>query len=159
MDQLEFRRVVGHFTTGVTVVASRTSDGDPCGLTANAVASVSLRPLLVLVCLDRHASSHGCILERGAFSINVLEEGDGWVADQFSDPVPEPGEKFEGIGHREETTGSPILDRALAWLDCRIWETMEAGDHTIVVGEVAAGDARPGSPLVFYRGRYEGLGE
>ena len=147
-----FRTVMGHFTTGVTVVTSRGPDGSPCGLTANSVASVSLDPLLVLVCLDRSAASHGCIIEGGAFAVSILSSEDEPLARRFSEG--ERADRFDGIELLDATTGSPILGRALAWLDCRVSEVYEAGDHSIVVGEVVACDARAGEPLVFFRGRY-----
>ena len=151
-EQRRFRRVMGSFPTGVTVVTSRGPDASPCGMTANSVASVSLDPLLVLVCLDRAASSHGCIIEGGAFAISVLSHEDEDLARRFA--KGRWRERFKGIDLREEVTGSPILARSLAWVDCRVKEVHEGGDHSIVVGEVVACDAREGEPLVFFRGGY-----
>jgi flavin reductase (DIM6/NTAB) family NADH-FMN oxidoreductase RutF len=143
---------MGHFPTGVTVVTSRSPDASPCGLTANSVASVSLDPLLVLVCLDRDASSHGCITDGGAFAISVLSADDEDLARRFAKGGWR--DRFKGVDLREAVTGSPILSRALAWMDCRVTEVHEAGDHSIVVGEVVASDARDGNPLLFFRGKY-----
>ena len=151
-DERHFRTVIGHFATGVTVVTSRRADGRPCGLTANSVASVSLDPLLVLVCLDRAAVSHGCIIEGGAFAVSILSSGDEAIARRFAEGERE--DRFEGVAWHEAVTGSPVLERALAWVDCRVTEVHEGGDHSIVVGEVVACDARGGEPLVFYRGEY-----
>jgi 3-hydroxy-9,10-secoandrosta-1,3,5(10)-triene-9,17-dione monooxygenase reductase component len=151
-EQKHFRKVMGNFPTGVTVVTSRSPDASPCGLTANSVASVSLHPLLVLVCVDRAASSHGCITEGGAFAISVLSSDDEDLARRFSEGRWK--DRFRGIELREAVTGSPILARALAWMDCRVTEVYEAGDHSILVGEVVACDARDGEPLVFFRGKY-----
>ena len=143
---------MGHFPTGVTVVTSRSPDASPCGLTANSVASVSLVPLLVLVCLDRDASSHGCITDGGAFAISVLSADDEDLARRFAKGGWR--DRFRGVDLREAVTGSPILSRALAWMDCRVTEVYQAGDHSIVVGEVVASDARDGNPLLFFRGKY-----
>ncbi len=143
---------MGHFTTGVAVVTASRPGGGPCGLTANSVASVSLRPLLVLVCVDRRAHSHDAVVESGAFGISILAAGDEWLARRFS--VGRREERFEGVSHRSEVTGSPILDDALAWLDCRVHEVHDGGDHPIVVGEVVACGAREGPPLAFFRGEY-----
>jgi flavin reductase (DIM6/NTAB) family NADH-FMN oxidoreductase RutF len=151
-DQKHFRSVMGNFPTGVTIVTSRSPDASPCGLTANSVASVSLHPMLVLVCVDRAASSHGCITEGGAFAISVLSSADEEIARRFSQGRAK--DRFKGIDLVEAVTGSPILARALAWMDCRVTEVYEAGDHSILVGEVVACDARDGEPLVFFRGRY-----
>lgn len=154
-DELQFRHVMAHFATGVTVVTSRTPDGRPCGLTANSVASVSLEPLLVLVCVDREAASHACIIEGGAFAVSILDHRHEQIARRFS--AGERTGRFEELSLRVETTGSPVLNDALAWLDCRVQNVHQAGDHSIVVGEVVACDAREGDPLVFYRGEYRGM--
>lgn len=152
LDERTFRDVVGHFTTGVTLVTSRRPDGRPCGLTANSLASVSLRPLLVLVCLSRSAVSHGCVIEGGAFAVSILGSDDRELADRFA--RGERDERFDDGTWRTESTGSPVLERALAWLDCRVRDVHDGGDHSIVVGEVVACGAGSGAPLVFYRGEY-----
>jgi flavin reductase (DIM6/NTAB) family NADH-FMN oxidoreductase RutF len=151
-DELRFRRVMGNFTTGVAVVTSRGPDGRPCGLTANSVASVSLDPLLVLVCVDREAASHACIVDGGAFALSILEVRHELLARRFSEEAS--AARFEELDYRTEVTGSPVLADALAWLDCRVIDVHDAGDHSIVVGEVLACDARAGDPLVFFRGEY-----
>ena len=109
-DELHFRQVMANCPTGVTVVTSRTPDGRPCGLTANSLASVSLKPLPVLVCVDREAASHTCIIEGGSFAVSVLER----LA------------RFEDLDYRTEATDSPVLHDALAWLDCRVTAVYEA---------------------------------
>jgi flavin reductase (DIM6/NTAB) family NADH-FMN oxidoreductase RutF len=149
IDPSEFRRIMGHFVTGVTVVASRTPTGEPCGLTANAVTSVSLDPPLVLVCIDRGADSHDCIREAGFFSVNILDADQERYGRRFASWDMDV--KFAGIRYRSEATGAPVLEDALAWVDCRVWATYPGGDHTIFVGEVVAGDAREGTPLLYYR--------
>ncbi|CAN5388864.1 flavin reductase family protein [soil metagenome] len=153
MEPSEFRRVMGHFPTGVAVVTGRRADGTPCGLTVNAFCSVSLDPALVLVCIEHNSMSHGCIMDTGAFVVNVLEQtrGEG-LARRFS--TWGVGDKFHGIAYREESSGAPVLEDALAWIDCRVWNSYPGGDHTIFVGEVTAADAREGTPLVYYRGGY-----
>jgi 3-hydroxy-9,10-secoandrosta-1,3,5(10)-triene-9,17-dione monooxygenase reductase component len=151
-EQLQFRRVMGHFPTGVTIVTSRRGNGDPCGLTANAVASVSLDPLLVLVCVDRASVTHGCITQGGSFAISILSSEDKELARRFAHS--DRAGRFEGVDLSQSSTGSPILARALAWMDCRVREVHEAGDHSIMVGQVLSCDARDGEPLVFFRGEF-----
>ena len=151
-DELRFRQVMGHFATGVAVVTSRTPDGRPCGMTANSLASVSLRPLLLLVCVNRAAASHACIVDGGAFAVSILEHGQQSLASRFAGT--DRSTRFDELAHRIEVTGSPILDGVLAWLDCRVQDVHESGDHSIVVGEVVACDAHAGEPLVFFRGAY-----
>ena len=153
IDASEFRRVMGHFPTGVVVVTSRRLDGEPCGLTVNAFCSVSLNPRLVLVCVERDADSHDCIRDSGIFAISVLDEKGGeLLSRRFA--ADDVAEKFEGVAYREEWTGAPVLDSAIAWLDCRVREVIEAGDHTMFLGEVITADAGEGRPLVYYRGGY-----
>ncbi|MGQ0561709.1 MAG: flavin reductase family protein [Gemmatimonadota bacterium] len=152
LDASEFRRILGHWGSGVAVVATRKRGDRLCGLTVNAFASVSLDPPLVLVCVERNADSHDCIRAAGFFSVNVLSSDQERVARRFANW--EVDTKFEGLGFRIEATGAPILDDALAWVDCRIWAEYEGGDHTIFIGEVVAGDAREDAPLLFYRGGY-----
>lgn len=152
LDTAEFRRVIGHFATGVAVVTSAAPAGVACGLTASAVASVSLEPHLVLVCVERTADTHGAIERSESFAINVLAEDGEALAHRFAMYPSE--EKFEGVAYREEVTGAPVLEASLAWLDCELRHSHDGGDHTIYVGEVKAGDARDGTPLLHFRGGY-----
>lgn len=155
IDTSEFRRVIGHFASGVTVVTTRRPDGRPCGLTASAVASLSLQPTLLLVCVDKTADTHDCIDATGSFAVNVLAEGKGeTLARRFSAADANPAEKFTGIAFRYELTGAPVLDDALAWLDCALRGRIDGGDHTVFMGEVMAADAAEGTPLLYYRGGY-----
>jgi flavin reductase (DIM6/NTAB) family NADH-FMN oxidoreductase RutF len=152
MEAAEFRRVLGHWATGVSVVTGRRADGQPCGLTVNSFCSVSLDPPLVLVCVERTAASHLCLEESGVFAVNVLAGTRERTARRFAS-WDQPN-KFEGVAYRRESTGAPVLEEALAWVDCRIWRAHEAGDHTVFIGEVVAGDALEGAPLLYYRGGY-----
>lgn len=152
IDSSEFRRILGHWVTGVAVVASRTSEDEPCGFTANAFSALSLEPPLVLVCADWAGNSHGCIREAGVFSVNVLESGSERLARHFA--RTDLAGKFEGVAWSEAVTGAPVLEDALAWVDCRVHGEYPGGDHTIFIGEVVAAGAVEGEPLIFYRGGY-----
>ncbi|HEX7242967.1 MAG TPA: flavin reductase family protein [Longimicrobiaceae bacterium] len=153
IDPFEFRRVMGHFATGVTVVTTLREGGEPCGLTASAVCSVSIDPTMVLVCVERGADTHDCIGSTGAFAVNVLqEEGGETLSRRFA--TSDVADKFRGVAFREERTGVPVLEDALAWLECRVVEALPGGDHTVFMGEVVAADAREGTPLLYYRGGY-----
>lgn len=153
IEPFELRRLMGHFVTGVVVVGSiRPGDESPCGLTANSLASVSLEPPLVLVCVDRNSDSHDCIRDSGFFSINILGADQERISRRFASWELE--DKFTGVDYRTEVTGAPILTKSLAWLDCRLWANYDGGDHTIFVGEVVAGDAVDEAPLLYYRGGY-----
>lgn len=144
---------MGHFVSGVVVVGTNDpGTGRPCGLTASAVASVSLEPPLVLVCVDRGADSHDCIRESGYFSLNILAADQERVSRRFASWDLE--EKFAGVDFWKGESGAPILAESLAWLDCKLWASYPGGDHTIFVGEVLAGDAVDSAPLLYYRGGY-----
>lgn len=153
MDTSEFRRVMGHFPTGVTIVTTRLGNGGACGLTVNAFCSVSLDPPLVLVCVERDADSHACITDTGFFAVNILgsEKGET-LSRRFA--TFGVADKFEGVAFREVVTGAPVLEVAVAWVDCQLVRAVPGGDHTIFLGEVVAADAVDGSPLVYYRGGY-----
>ena len=152
IETSEFRRILGHWVSGVAVVAARTPSGQLCGLTANAVTSVSLQPPLLLACIDLAADSHDGIRDAGAFSVNILASDQERLARRFA--AWDIDAKFEGVAHSPGVTGAPILDDALAWVECRIREVHAGGDHSIFIGEVVAGDAREGVPLLYYRGGY-----
>jgi flavin reductase (DIM6/NTAB) family NADH-FMN oxidoreductase RutF len=151
IDPSEFRRILGHWVTGVAVVASDTEEGGPCGFTANAFTSLSLEPPLVLVCVDRAANSLDGIRRTGRFTVNVLGSGDERLARHFA---TDAADKFEGVAWTTAVTGAPVLADALAWVDCRVTIEVPGGDHVIFIGEVVGGDADEGEPLIFYRGGY-----
>jgi 3-hydroxy-9,10-secoandrosta-1,3,5(10)-triene-9,17-dione monooxygenase reductase component len=158
IDPEEFRRVMGHFPAGVAVVTTVRPQGGPAGLTASAVCSVSLRPTLVLACVDLGSESHRHIEQSGVFAINVLGEAEGAeLARRFS-RAGAAELKFQGVRHHPEQTGAPVLDDALAWLDCRVQQSHPAGDHSIFVGQVEAAGAREGAPLLYFRGRFGRFG-
>ncbi len=152
----EFRETFGHFATGVAVITAAAPAGTG-GMTANAVCSLSLDPLLVLVCFENEARTLPLVREAGRFGVSVLRAGQDALARRFASKLPE-GEKLEGVAHRMEA-GAPVLADALAWTVCDLREVAPGGDHTIVIGEVAAlGAGDPGAgPLIWHRGRYVGL--
>jgi flavin reductase (DIM6/NTAB) family NADH-FMN oxidoreductase RutF len=152
MDSAEFRRILGHWASGVGIVTTTMSDGRPCGLTASSFASLSLDPFLVLVCVEKNADTHDCIRAAGAFAVSILAQDAERIARRFA--AWEVDRKFDGLAYHPEVTGSPVLDEAIGWVDCRVHAEYEGGDHTIFVGEVVAGNAIEGSPLLYYRGGY-----
>jgi flavin reductase (DIM6/NTAB) family NADH-FMN oxidoreductase RutF len=152
MDSAEFRRILGHWASSVAIVTTRTPEGRPCGLTVNAFASLSLDPFLVLVCIEKTADTHDCVRASGFFAVNILDSDSERYARRFA--AWEVDRKFDGMTYRDEQTSSPILDDALAWVDCRVNAEHDGGDHTIFVGLVQSGDAREGAPLLYYRGGY-----
>jgi 3-hydroxy-9,10-secoandrosta-1,3,5(10)-triene-9,17-dione monooxygenase reductase component len=151
-DTLRYRQVIGSFATGVAIVTCNGPDG-PAGLTTNAITSLSLEPLLVLVCFDNRSRTLPAVRASGRFAVNVLRAGQEDLAKVFASKRV-GREKFEAVTH-QDAHGVPVLDGALAWLACDLRELHPAGDHTIGIGAVTHMDADPdGEPLVFWRGGY-----
>jgi flavin reductase (DIM6/NTAB) family NADH-FMN oxidoreductase RutF len=152
VDPSRFRAVMGNFATGVAVVTA-TGPAGPVGLTANAVCSVSLEPLLLLVCFDNGARTLRVVRATERFGVSVLGAGQEAIARRFASKLPE-AEKFAGVPHTVHD-GIPVLEDAVAWVGCELAELVPAGDHTIGIGAVAAAEAgSPGPPLIWFRGRY-----
>jgi flavin reductase (DIM6/NTAB) family NADH-FMN oxidoreductase RutF len=152
VDTLRFRQVIGHFPTGVAIVTCYGPDG-PTGLTTNAVTSVSLEPLLLLVCFDNGSRTLPAVRESRRFCVNVLRAGQDELARVFASKRV-AREKFEAATHAD-AHGVPVLDGALAWLACDLVALHAAGDHTIGIGGITHMDAdADGEPLVFFRGEY-----
>jgi flavin reductase (DIM6/NTAB) family NADH-FMN oxidoreductase RutF len=146
-----FRSVMGRFATGVTVVTASAPDG-PVGMTANAVCSLSLEPVLLLVCFDNEARTLPVVQDVGRFGVNVLRADQEDLARLFASKRPE-SEKFAGIPHTVHD-GIPVLEGALAWVGCRLERLIPGGDHTIGIGAVEAAEAGQGEPLLWFRGSY-----
>ncbi len=151
----EFRAALGRFASGVTVITVRTSEGLFHGMTANAFCSVSLRPPLVLVCVDHLAETYLHLRERGEFGVSVLKKDQEALSEFFADPERNPDAAYRlGIGFKTMKSGMPVLENTLANLDCRITDAHSAGDHTIFVAEVREVQLGEGQPLLYFRGRY-----
>lgn len=179
-----FRRALSRLAGGVAIVTSRGPGGEPRGLTATAVCSVSLSPPLVLACLDVGTNTHEAVASSGVYALHFLGEGHIGLARRFA---RRGGDKFSDLAVGTAETGAPILEGTLAWCDCTVDRTVRAGDHTIFIGGVraiglapraAAGGEGPGdapgdapggeghgeargaepAPLVYFRGRYRALG-
>jgi flavin reductase (DIM6/NTAB) family NADH-FMN oxidoreductase RutF len=146
-----FRSVMGSFAAGVTVVTTKKSDGEPCGLTATAFTSVSLLPPLALVCVDKKSDSYPHFETSGVFAVNFLANGQQDISQRFA---VSGGDKFTGIAWRPGNVGAPILDGTIGQVECRIVHAYDGGDHTIYVGEIEAAAASDGEPLVYFRGAY-----
>jgi flavin reductase (DIM6/NTAB) family NADH-FMN oxidoreductase RutF len=151
-DNATFRRVLGHYPTGVCIVTAADSDGPPTGMVVGSFTSVSLDPPLVAFFPDRKSSSWPRIEKVGKFCVNVLASDQQALCRQFA---ISGADKFAGVSHRVSANGSPILDDVVAWIDCTLDAVHEAGDHFIVLGRVVALEVdRPGLPLLFFQGGY-----
>jgi flavin reductase (DIM6/NTAB) family NADH-FMN oxidoreductase RutF len=155
IDKDSFRSAMGLLPTGVTVVTAIGPNGRS-GATASAVGSLSLEPMLILVCLDRGSRTLRSVQEAGRFGVDVLGAGQEAVARQFSTKLEEP-DKWRGIGWSERD-GIPALDGSILWVGCELQDVLMGGDHVILTGAVADLEARGGDPLIHLRGGYRGLG-
>lgn len=160
LNPTEFRKAMGAFATGVTIITVDLA-GEVHGMTANAFTSVSLDPMLVLVCVDHSTRTHAHLHAKKRFGINVLGEDQRAISEYYARPErthehaeAEAGAQFDRTSH-----GTPMLRGALAYLECRLESVQEAGDHTIFIAEVEDVELGEGDPLLFFRGRYRKIGD
>jgi 3-hydroxy-9,10-secoandrosta-1,3,5(10)-triene-9,17-dione monooxygenase reductase component len=152
VDAPAFRHALGHFCTGVTVVAAVGVDGDPIGFACQSFAALSLDPPLVVFCPGKTSRTWPLIEQSGAFCVNVLSHEQRDVSMVFG---RSGSDKFAAVDWSPAPSGAPALDGALTWIDCSIESVVDGGDHHIVIGRVTAlGDPVNGRPLLFYRGAY-----
>jgi flavin reductase (DIM6/NTAB) family NADH-FMN oxidoreductase RutF len=149
-----FREVFGRFATGVAVITSSGPTGSG-GMTANALCSLSLEPLLALVCFENQARTLPIVRDARRFAVNVLTLEQEDLAGVFASKLPE-SEKLDGVPHRLED-GVPVIEGSLAWATCELRELIPGGDHTIALGEVQRMGLGEGEPLLWYAGSYHSL--
>ena len=151
-DSASFRRVLGHYPTGVCIVTAMEEGTTPAGMAVGSFTSVSLDPPLVAFFPDKRSSSWPRIERAGKFCVNVLASDQLDLCKRFA---ASGGDKFAGTTHRLSTNGSPILDGVVAWIDCDLHATHDAGDHLIVLGGVRELEVEtPNGPLLFFQGAY-----
>ena len=152
IDQTTFRKVLGNFATGITVVTGLTENEIPVGLTVNAFTSLSLSPPLVLFCLDKRTASIEAFDSEKCFALNMLNKDQQDLSVIFSTKVED---RFEKVEHTFWDTGVPILSGCLANLECKIDAVHDGGDHLIIVGLVGRlHQSDNGSPLLYFNGNY-----
>ena len=153
VDEIAFREAIAHFATGVTIVTT-THEGRPAGMTASAVCSLSLDPILLLVCVDNRLATHKAIDASRRFAVNVLGEGDEALARRFAQRTED---KFAGVP-LIDGSDPPLLGQAIASFVCEVQERVPGGDHSIFVGRVLTCAATPGCrPLLYYRSAFGAL--
>jgi flavin reductase (DIM6/NTAB) family NADH-FMN oxidoreductase RutF len=150
IDSARFRQVLGHFASGVTVITT-SYQGQNAGMTVSSFSSLSLDPPLILFCVDVRLATHEALLGAKQFVVNILSNEQEHLSRQFASREQD---KFIGVAHHPGVLGVPILDGALAAIECRLHSTAAGGDHTILIGEVIAAQIREGEPLLYYRGGY-----
>jgi flavin reductase (DIM6/NTAB) family NADH-FMN oxidoreductase RutF len=153
-EPLALRRLLGHFATGVTVLTCRTLRGSDVGATISALSSVSLDPPLLLVCIQLRTKVCECLATSAEFAINVLASDQEALARRFSQTCDE---RFAGVAVSRGKTGAALLHGALAYFECRVLSTQNAGDHAVIIGEIVAGRGRAGNPLLHFRGAFAQL--
>lgn len=151
VDPVDFRRTLGRFATGITVVSMRTEEVT-FGITVNAFMSVSLDPPLIAVCIDKKAKAHVTLIDSERFGVSILGAGqEAWSNHFAGRPGPSIADPFEPFH------GFPVVREALGQMVCRSYDVADAGDHSMVLGEVEALRSGEGRPLVYYQGRYGSL--
>jgi flavin reductase (DIM6/NTAB) family NADH-FMN oxidoreductase RutF len=150
----DFRRLLGYFATGVTIVTTCDPDGRPAGLTVSAFASLSLDPPLVLVCVDHKSQSYPALKDNRGFAVNILSTDHEAVSRRFASTRLD---KFDGVAYHLSPLGLPVLENALAHVECVTVNRHVEGDHTIFVGRVEGGGTGTGEPLLYFRGKYQRL--
>jgi flavin reductase (DIM6/NTAB) family NADH-FMN oxidoreductase RutF len=155
LSSSEFRKALGHFTTGVTVVTVEREPGKVHGMTANSFTSVSLDPMLILVCVDHRAKMLPLLEKKKHFGVSVLKTGQEAISEYFAKREhSSEAEQRLGIHFRQTPGGAPVIDGTLLQMGCRVLASHVAGDHTIFVGEVQDAEMHEGEPLLYFRGEY-----
>lgn len=146
-----FRRIMGSLPAGVTIVTARDAASNPKGLTVSACSSVSMEPPLLLVCIDRRSSSLEAIKATGAFAVNILHAGQQDLAARFASRCED---KFADLSYGKGALDVPLLEGTLAYAECELVQSVDAGDHSILIGLIVHGDARDNVPLTYFRRQY-----
>ena len=154
IEQQLFRDALGAFATGVTVVTTVGEGGRPLGITISALASVSLDPPLILICLGRATACLESYVDGRHFAVNILAEGQRHLSEQFAS---RSADKFTSISYTTWDSGCPILDGCLASLECQRETVHDGGDHVILLGRVTRLQCMGGKPLVHFKGGYAAL--
>lgn len=155
-DPYQFKNVLAQWSTGVTVATTVGPGGVWHGMTATSFASVSLEPPLVLVCVGRMLGFGALVEQSGVFAINILSRDQVRLGRLFAGLLPEVTDRFAELDCATGPSGSPLLPGTTGWLDCRVWQTYDGGDHLIFVGEVLAGGHTVGRPPLLYHNRHWG---
>lgn len=154
IDDALFKLAMSHFASGVTIVTT-VDDGVPHGLTVASFASLSLRPPLVVICIESATKSHDAILNAGIFGVSMLGADQAAISGRFASKAIE--DRFAGIATRTGVLGVPLIEGAVCTIECRVQDRLPGGDHTIFTGQVVAAQASEGAPLVYFRSGYHHL--
>jgi flavin reductase (DIM6/NTAB) family NADH-FMN oxidoreductase RutF len=153
IDDASFKLAMSQFASGVTVVTTE-HEGERYGMTVASFASLSLRPPLVIVCIEKNVRSHDAIAASGKFGVSILAADQTAVSNRFASRAED---KFEGVATTTSGSGVPLIDGAVCKIECRLREALPGGDHSIFVGEVTDVVTGDGAPLVYFRSSYREL--
>ncbi len=143
-----------HFPQGVTVVTIQ-SEGRPLGITVGSFTSISLTPPLILFSIAKGAFHHDHLVSSKTFAVNILASDQADISERFAGKVPQGEDRFRNVQHRIGISGSPLMENALLWIECQNWKTLDAGDHTIILGEVTECTmGREAAPLLYFNRQY-----
>jgi flavin reductase (DIM6/NTAB) family NADH-FMN oxidoreductase RutF len=149
----DFKNALQLWASGVTVVTTQSEKFGVQGMTVSAFSSVSVNPPLILVCINDAADTGSGIAESQYFAVNVLTSEQQNVSNEFAGGASQQ-QRFANVGWSVATTGAPVLNNTLMWLDCTVVEKVRAGTHWVIIGEVQACECRSGEPLLYYSGAY-----
>src|SRR5437763_1937190 len=153
LDEAQFKLALSHFASGVTVVTAE-HEGKMYGMTVASFASLSLRPPLVLICIEKGVKTHDAIAGAKAFGVSILEAAQGDVSNRFASRIED---KFAGVNVVRGSLDLPLIAGALTTVECRVRDQLPGGDHSIFVGEVVAAQTREGWPLLYFRSGYHAI--
>lgn len=151
LPETAFRQACGLFATGVAIAAVVDASGTPHGLTINSFTSVSLRPPVVLICIDNRAAILSRFLEAEHYSVSILSAAQQELSNRFA---VSPDDRFDGVSWHAGVTGAPLIDGAIATLECRTTQVLDCGDHRILLAEAVAAENAGGEPLLYFGSRY-----
>ena len=158
MDSNLFRKAWGNFVTGVALITTIEKDGTVHGMTANGILSISLNPILVMVCVGHKANTYPIILKAGRYGINILSESQKPIGDFYASSSKGLGNEPNSTFHFTDS-GTAFLDGALSSMDCRVVNHYDEGDHAIFIGEVDIVEVNGGRPLIFYDSKWSSLSD
>lgn len=154
VNEKEFRSALSRFASGVTVVTGRDASGEAFGMTVSSFCSVSLDPPLVLVCIQKKIQCHAAIAETDSFAVNVLAENQDAISNTFAS---HSSDKFSSVRFKDGIGGSPLIEDAIANIECTKFSEFDGGDHTVFIGRVEKITVGEGAPLVYWGGSYRKL--
>ena len=150
LDSKFLRKTLSKYSTGVTVVTSTDNNGNPIGMTVNSFTSVSLQPALVLWCIDKKQPSYNSFMNAKGYAVNILSKEQNDLCYKFASQLDD---KFENVNWKSSLNGFPLVEKCLAWFDCKKWNYYSGGDHQILVGEVTSFDSSELEPLTYWNGQ------